>query len=80
MGGPPLEPRPSPLLLYDLWNDPLCLQPINEARPDLVKKYTEFLEETWNDHRALATQFTPGAEVTLAPEQLERLRSLGYIR
>jgi hypothetical protein len=68
------------VLVYDLWNDPICVNPINEQRPDLVEKYTTFLEDTWNDHRALATQFTPGAKVALTPEQLERLRALGYIR
>jgi arylsulfatase A-like enzyme len=72
--------RPWPLLLYDLWSDPLCLAPVNEARPDLVAKYTTFLEEQWKAHQALATQFTPGANVALTPEQLERLRTLGYIR
>jgi arylsulfatase A-like enzyme len=76
----PYPPRPTPVLVYDLWNDPICVNPINEQRPDLVEKYTTFLEDTWNDHRALATQFTPGAKVALTPEQLERLRALGYIR
>jgi arylsulfatase A-like enzyme len=80
MGGPPLEPRPSPLLLYDLWNDPLCVEPVNEQHPDLVDKYTKFLLDQWRDHQALAKQFKPGPKVALTPEQLERLRSLGYIR
>lgn len=74
------EPRPWPVLVYDLWNDPICLQPVNQQRPDLVKKYTKFLEDTWKDHRALATRFKAGAQSALTPEQLERLRSLGYIR
>ena len=83
IGEPPSEPedrQPWPVLVYDLWNDPICIHPINEQRPDLVEKYTAFLTEQWEAHQALATRFTAGGEVTLAPEQLERLRALGYIR
>jgi hypothetical protein len=72
--------RPMPLLLFDLWNDPWCLKPVNEEQPDLVAKYTEFLEAQWEAHQALATRFTPGGEVALTPEQLETLRALGYIQ
>jgi arylsulfatase A-like enzyme len=77
---PARRPRPWPLLLYDLWTDPNCIQPVNQQHPDLVKKYTQFLEDTWKDHQALAKQFEPGAKTALTPEQLERLRALGYIR
>ncbi len=83
IGPPPVDParrRPWPLLLYDVWADPWALHPINEQRPDLVKKYTTFLDDTWKDHQALAKQFKPGPKVALTSEQLERLRSLGYIR
>ena len=82
--GPPPDDstrrRPWPLLLYDLWDDPLALHPINQQRPDLVKKYLAFLEQQWKDHQALATKFKPGTPIALTPEQLERLRALGYIR
>jgi arylsulfatase A-like enzyme len=81
--GPPRRPnehRPWPVLVYDLWNDPLCVAPVNEQQPELVQKYTKFLEDTWKDHQALAKQFKPGAKTALTPEQLERLRALGYIR
>lgn len=77
---PPSSHRPVPLLLYDLWNDPMCLRSLHEERPDLVEKYTTFLEEQWEAHQALASQFTPGAEIALTPEQLRALRALGYIR
>jgi arylsulfatase A-like enzyme len=72
--------RPWPLLLYDVWTDPSALHPINAQHPDLVDKYTKFLLDQWKDHQALAKQFTPGPKVALTPGQLERLRSLGYIR
>ena len=73
--------RPAPLLLYDLWNDPMCLHSLHEERPDLVEKYTEFLEAQWKAHQLLAQRFTrSGEESPLTPEQLQTLRSLGYIR
>lgn len=37
---PPESHRAVPLLLYDLWNDPMCLYSLHEERPDLVEKYT----------------------------------------
>ena len=74
------EPRPVTLLLYDLWNDPMALWSLHEERPDLVQKYTAFLEEQFEAHQLLAQQFTPGEESPLTPEQLRTLRSLGYIR
>jgi hypothetical protein len=72
--------RPVPLLLYDLWNDPFALHSLHEERPDLVEKYTEFLEAQWEAHQALAKLFTPSESVALTPEQLETLRALGYIQ
>jgi arylsulfatase A-like enzyme len=74
------EPRPSPLLLYDLWNDPMALWSVHEERPDLVEKYTAFLEQQFEAHLALSQYFTSSGEVELTPEQLRTLRSLGYIQ
>jgi len=73
--------RPAPLLLYDLWNDPMCLHSVHEENPDLVERYTAFLRDQVEAHRALAQLFTPDEPaVALTPEQLEALRALGYIR
>jgi len=72
--------RPVPLLLYDLWNDPFCLKSVHEEHPELVEYYTGFLEKQWEAHQALAQHFTQSGEVVLTPEQLETLRSLGYIQ
>jgi len=72
--------RPVPLLLYDRWNDYYCLNSIHEKRPDLVQKYTAFLEEQWKAHQALAKVFSRSSKEPFTPEQLETLRSLGYIR
>jgi hypothetical protein len=76
----PESQRTVPLLLYDLWNDPLCLHSLHEERPDLVEKYTEFLEAQFEAHQALGQLFTPSESVALTPEQLETLRALGYIQ
>ncbi|MFB3140789.1 MAG: sulfatase, partial [Candidatus Acidiferrales bacterium] len=72
--------RPVPLLLYDLWNDPFCLRSLHEEQPDLVEKYTQFLDAQWEAHRALAQHFTRSGETLLTPEQMETLRSLGYVQ
>ncbi len=72
--------RPVPLLLFDLWNDPFCLHSLHEERPDLAKKYTVFLEAQWEAHQALGQRFTQSGEVALTPQQLETLRSLGYLQ
>ncbi len=75
-----LRRRPVPLLLYDLWNDPFALWSLHEERPDLVEKYTAFLEAQFEAHQALAKLFTPSESVALTHEQLETLRALGYIQ
>lgn len=71
--------RPQPLLLYDMWNDPYSLWSVHEEHPDLVEKYTAFLERQLEAHLALAERFRSGGETLLTSEQLETLRSLGYI-
>jgi arylsulfatase A-like enzyme len=77
---PPEQQRPVPLLLYDLWNDPFCLRSLHEEQPDLVEKYTQYLEAQWEAHQALAQHFTRSGETLLTPEQMETLRSLGYVQ
>ncbi len=72
--------RPVPLLLFDLWTDPFSLHSLHEERPDLVEHYTGFLEAQWEAHQALAQRFTQSGDVQLTPQQLETLRSLGYIQ
>jgi len=50
------------------------------SAPDLVEKYTQFLEAQWEAHQALALHFTRSGETLLTPEQMETLRSLGYVQ
>jgi arylsulfatase A-like enzyme len=69
-----------PFLIYDLWNDPWCLRSLHKERPDLVKKYTAILERTFREHQALAKKFPRQKEGgALGSEQLQTLKSLGYI-
>ena len=81
----PLPPeengRTARLLLFDLLNDPYLSHSLHEERPDLVEKYTDFLEAERAVHEALALRLArSGEEAVLTPEQLETLRALGYIR
>ena len=68
------------LLLYDLFSDPYALHNVNERYPELVDKYRERLQAQWEAHQALATQFQAGEDVPLSPDQLQQLRSLGYVQ
>ncbi len=68
------------LLLYDLWNDPFALEAVNDEYPELVEDYRRQLLELWKAHQALAQSFGEAGEVALSPEQLQQLRSLGYIQ
>jgi arylsulfatase A-like enzyme len=69
------------LLVYDLWDDPLLERPINEQRPDLVEKYTKLLEAQVELNAALRALISGGGQsVELSPEDLEQLRTLGYIQ
>jgi len=68
------------LLLYDLWNDPLCRRSLHAERQDLVKLYSGRLERIFREHRALAKQFPRSGEGALDTRQLDTLKSLGYIR
>lgn len=71
------QPR---LLLYDLSEDPFTRQNVNERHPDLVRKYTRLLQEKWKEHQTIAALYKPSGQSALSPEQIETLRSLGYIR
>ena len=72
--------RPAALFLYDLWSDPYAQHSLHEDRPKLVEEYTRFLEAQWEAHQLLAQRFSQSTNAVLTPEQLETLRSLGYIQ
>ncbi|HSK81652.1 MAG TPA: sulfatase [Thermoanaerobaculia bacterium] len=73
-------PDVPPLVLYDLWNDPYCRRSLHKERPELVKKYTAVLQRQLREHLALAKKFTHSGEGAMNAEQIENLRSLGYIQ
>jgi hypothetical protein len=75
----PHRPGTPPLLLYDLETDPHCLRNVNEAHPDKVAEYTARLRELWSEHQALARSFEPALPRVAGDEQIEALRTLGYI-
>lgn len=65
--------------LCDLWDDPYCRKSLHQERPDLVKKYRALLGRTLREHHKLAKGYTRSGEGALNAEQLNTLRSLGYI-
>jgi len=75
------DPSVPRLLLYDLEDDPLATRNVNDEHPDLVAKYTEYLDRQREAHESVK-QLIARAEgqVELTAEQLETLRSLGYIQ
>jgi arylsulfatase A-like enzyme len=72
--------RPAPLLIFDVRDDPHAFRDIHEARPDLAAKYSGILGRLWKEHLDLAKRFSRSGNVPLNPDQIETLRSLGYLR
>jgi arylsulfatase A-like enzyme len=72
-GGPEFE-------LYDFVKDPLDKTDVASQHPEVVARLSKALEG-WHQ-MAVATKLKGDAEGTknLSPEQIQRLRSLGYIR
>jgi arylsulfatase len=72
--------RPASLLIFDIREDPHALKDLHEERPDLVEKYSKMLGRLWQEHLSLARKFSRPGSVALNPDQIETLRSLGYLR
>lgn len=72
-GGPEFE-------LYDFVKDPLDTTDVAAQHPDVVARLAKALDG-WKQ-MAESARLKPDAETTknLSPEQLQRLRSLGYVR
>jgi arylsulfatase A-like enzyme len=72
--------RPAPLLIFDVRNDPHAFKSLHAERPDLVEKYSKILGRLWREHLNLAKKFSRPGSMPLTPDQVETLRSLGYLR
>ena len=66
--------------LYDVRKDPLNLDNVAAAHPEIVERLAKDLD-AWRA-KATAARLKPDSEASksLSPEELERLRSLGYIQ
>jgi arylsulfatase A-like enzyme len=66
--------------LYDHRKDPLDKVNMADKHPQIVERLAEELK-AWKE-KAAAARLTPDSELekTLTPEQLQHLRSLGYVR
>jgi arylsulfatase len=72
-GGPEFE-------LYDFAKDPLNITDVAAKHPDVIARLSKALDG-WKQ-MASSAKLKPDAETTksLSPEQLQRLKSLGYVR
>lgn len=72
--------RPAPLLLFDLEHDPHALRSLHAERPDLVRRYSRMLARAWRESLELGRKFARPGALPMRPEEIERLRTLGYLR
>jgi len=75
----PHRPATPSLLLYDLQNDPLCTHSVHADHPEKVAHYSALLQARWTAHQELANQVGTGGTVEAGEDQLEALRTLGYV-
>ena len=66
--------------MYDFIKDPLNKTDVASQHPDIVARLGKALDG-WHQ-MAVAARLKPDSETTesLSPAQLQRLRSLGYVR
>lgn len=72
--------RPAALLVFDIRADPHALRSIHAERPDLAAKYSKMLGRLWKEELTLSRKYTRAGNIPMTSEEIERLRSLGYIR
>lgn len=65
--------------LFDRERDPDEQQDISAAHPEVVERLRRKLDEARDTALKLASLFDPSEEVYHSPEDLERLRALGYL-
>jgi len=71
------DERPE-LELFDHRNDPLNLKDVAEAHPERVAELRSLIE-SWREDAEAGRVSDEDLEQSLSPEELEELRSLGYV-
>ncbi len=66
------------LLLFDRKSDPLEMQDVADEHPSLVAELHATLEAMLTRASERKHQFDESKELTLSPEELGKLRALGY--
>lgn len=64
--------------LYDHVQDPLNLVDVADEHPDVVSELLPELDRWYQ--RATLAKVEPDSAADMSPEELERLRALGYVR
>jgi hypothetical protein len=75
----PPEGQPE-IELYDHVKDPLNLENIADQKPEVVEKLGKMLEDWHRFAQSARLQSDGEAGSGMSSEQLERLRSLGYVQ
>jgi arylsulfatase A-like enzyme len=68
------------LELYDVLSDPKETESLVGRERDVATRLKGIVEQWYVTNRKLASHFGPGEPIPLDPVQLERLRSLGYLK
>lgn len=66
-------------MLFDWAADPREAHDLSSKHPEVVEDLTRRLQQTARIGRQLAKSFTASGELELSPEEIERLRQLGYV-
>ena len=66
--------------LYDLENDPFERENLVEARPELVLRFEELAAAWQIELDRLSMTIAQGGEIRLSPEEIRRLKALGYLQ
>ncbi len=66
--------------LYDLENDPLERENLIEARPEMARRFEELAAAWQVELDRLSMSIAQGGEIRLSPEEVRRLKALGYLQ
>jgi arylsulfatase A-like enzyme len=66
--------------LYDLEEDPLERENLIDARPELARRFEELAAAWQVELDRLSMTIAQGGEIRLSPEEVRRLKALGYLQ